>query len=367
VVLDGVRLGEVGHLPAVDHRANDALGHRRGAAAVLLEEPVVGRLEVDDAQARAVAGGEGEHGGAKAPGDVGGVPHEGLAAAQVLAGALARGLHDLALVVGRRDVVLFAQGVERDDGQAGEMAAHEGVFARARQARHDDDLAGGVVVSFDVGQAPLGGEEEKARVVGGEAAGPVVAALVAAVFAVELDVVEHAREVGADPAADVGLGDEREQIAAGDEADLGGELAGVGPLDEKEGHLVVANEAAHHFAQPEGHAGLPQDAPGHQLAPPRVALGGDAPVVFDARRLRLGHVVQQTGEVDREPVVVAQETVAGHLDERLEHHARVNADVALGVVHGVLRARGEGAHPVERGELGPGHLVRGRRRGGQKQ
>jgi hypothetical protein len=141
---------------------------------------------------------------------------------------------------------------------------------------------------------------------------------------------------------------------------------GLIALDQKEGHLVVADEAADGLAQVEGHARLPQDAPRHQLAPARVALGGDAPVFFDAGGGGLGHVVQQAGQVDREPIGRGQQAPLGQGDERLEHHARMNRDVALGVVHRVLGAGLEGAHPVDRFELGPGHRVRGRRRGGQK-
>src|SRR3712207_7842549 len=52
---------QVGHLPARGELADDLGRDRVGALAVLLVEPLLGRLDVDDADARVVGGRSEEH------------------------------------------------------------------------------------------------------------------------------------------------------------------------------------------------------------------------------------------------------------------------------------------------------------------
>src|SRR5262249_40546786 len=153
---------------------------------------------------------------------------------------------------------LFAQAVERYDRPIGEMPANVRIFAGAGQAAHEHDLALRVVERLHVGVAPMRSEIHDPRVVRSEAPGRSEAPLVFAMRAIEIDVQEDAIEVRADTAANVGLGDERQEVASRDEADLRGHALRVVALDEVERDLVITHERADVLAKRERHAELPE-------------------------------------------------------------------------------------------------------------
>ena len=121
------------------------------------------------------------------------------------------------------------------------------------------------------------------------------------------DLVEELLRVGADAAADVGLGHERQQVAAGRLADLDGQSRRVLAVGQEERDQVVADDGTDGFALGERDAEPPEDARGP--GPPRARnareprCGRRASI---AGAGRLGDVVKQgRGEQDA-PVVVGQ-------------------------------------------------------------
>ena len=171
-------------------------------------------FDVDDADARVVVGEETEALSANAPAQVGRVPDEAPAGAEVSARLVACMLDNRALVVRRIDVEVRAESIERHDRPSRQVLRDPAILARAGEAGHEHDLAAEALARSIGGILLPSAEPEEARVVGGKGQRGVEAAALAAVLGEELDVVEDAPLVLAGSAARVGLGEEREEIAA---------------------------------------------------------------------------------------------------------------------------------------------------------
>src|SRR4051812_18547088 len=99
--VDAVGLGPVRHFPAVQQALQDCLGDRGLPLAVLTQEALLRGLDVDDADTGMVAGKEPEALSPQLPAQVGRVPHERPANAEVVPRLLPRPVDHLALLVGR--------------------------------------------------------------------------------------------------------------------------------------------------------------------------------------------------------------------------------------------------------------------------
>ena len=105
-----------------------------------------------------------------------------------------------------------------------------------------------------------------------------------------------------------------------------------------ERQLMHRDDPAHGLAQREGHARLPHQHAHVDRAAARMAGLADAAAgLVDHRGVRLGDVVQQAGHEQHEAAVGIGAPVVLVLRQCIEHHARVDADVALGVVVRILR------------------------------
>src|SRR5690606_38636639 len=102
--------------------------------------------------------------------------------------------------------------------------------AGARQPRQDRHRQAGVFVGVVGGVAAGSAEVPEPRVVGGERARRVQAALLGAVLPVQGDVVQQLGGVGAHPAQDVGGRQQHQVVVAGQQADTERDPLQVGTL-----------------------------------------------------------------------------------------------------------------------------------------
>lgn len=100
----------------------------------------------------------------------------------------------------------------------------------------------------------------------------------------------------------------------------------------------------HLLAVREGCAQAPEDRARSHRAATRVARCDD-PIGFLASALRLGYVVQQRGREQDSAISRWLRPERGHRSQRLAHHAGVDPDVALRVVHRILGAASQLADP----------------------
>ena len=113
-----------------EHPFDGGLGHGAAAGAVLGEEAVRRRFEVDDTDAGVISREQAERLSADLAAEVGGVPDEGLLGAEVFASPFAGGLDDRALVIGWGDAEFLAQVVEGDYWEVGSVVADPCVLPR---------------------------------------------------------------------------------------------------------------------------------------------------------------------------------------------------------------------------------------------
>ena len=204
---------------------------------------------------------------------------------------------------------------------------------------------------------------EEARVVGGERQRRRQARALFAVGPEQLDVVEDAPLVGTRASPRIGLGHQREEITARALAHGRDHAMGVVALEQPERRLMVTDHTHHLLAQRERHAQAPQDGARQHGAAHRVAVRGDSALVIGARAIGLRHVVQERAREGHEPCFVVERTERGQRRHRLAHQPRVDRDVALRVVHRILRNGLQSLHPVEAiAQHAPGHSPIGRRR-----
>ena len=312
------------------------------------------RFDADDRHVRAVVGEQSDRLRTDASRQVGRVPDEGLARAEVRARQLARLLDDLTLcgAVAPARVACAPQVVERYDRPACAVAADPEVLARAGQTGQHDDAAARVVVGGIRGVAPGPGEVVEARVGGGERVGPLQAAELGAVLGEELDVEHHRIAIGGDPAERVGAREQILMLGAGPglERDLDRAphaLLAFG-VDQEVRRHVMPHEPADPFAGVGVDACLPQEKARHDRAAAGVSGRGPAPVL-PARRRRLADVVQERRDPQLRAARGAGRLPARIGDELVGNHLRVPQDVALRVVERVLLRAGQGGQP---GELG---------------
>lgn len=107
-----MRLDRARRFPFVGEAADDGVGDDGGAGAVLGEDLRFRTVEGVDRDVGLVVEHEAEHLGAQLAGQVGGVPHEGLAAAQVDPRGLVNRLDDATLRVLGVDAEFATQPVE---------------------------------------------------------------------------------------------------------------------------------------------------------------------------------------------------------------------------------------------------------------
>ena len=102
--------------------------------------------------------------------------------------------------------------------------------------------------------------------VGRELARAVQAVAFAAVLLEQRDVLQHRLGVAADPAEDVGAGEGRQVVVAGEQAHPEGDAVEVGSLQRPERHLVVPHQRGDVLAPGDRASHLPQH-PAHQQIP----------------------------------------------------------------------------------------------------
>lgn len=340
-------LGAVRHFPTVQQPLQHRLGDRGRPLAVLAQEAILRGLDVHDANAGVIVREELDALRPQLPAQVGRVPHERPAAAEVLPRLLPRSVDDLSLFVGWVDVKFCSHGVQGDHRPVRQVVADPGVLARAGQSRHQHDLGTKVLVGRRVGVTLRAAEIEESRVVRRKRAGGRQAALLLTELDEQGDVVQQALPVLANAAPDVGLGQEGKPVAAGRLTDFNGQPPGVGAVHQVVGNLVMTDQRRDLLADGERHAQPPEELPCQDGTAPRMAPGGDPAVRVRAGAGRLGDVVQQGGSEEDLSFVFRQGPPARQASQGLGHHPRVDPHVALGVVDRVLRTARQGTNPRE--------------------
>src|SRR5262249_11046710 len=222
-----MRLSPVRRFPAIEETLDDGNRNAIAALAVLEEEPIGRDLAIDNANARSVLRVEPHAFVAHLAREVGRVPDERLLVAQVLARQVARPVQNLALLLIWRDAHRSPDFVERDHRPAAEVVLDPVVLAGPRQTAHQHDLAGELLLDGAIGLAADVAEEEEAGVIAGERELTSEAVRRAAHLDEAANVVEQLLRVGADSAAGIGLGEQRQVIGPGRLTDLDGESSRV--------------------------------------------------------------------------------------------------------------------------------------------
>ena len=142
--------------------------------------------------------------------------------------------------------------------------------------------------------ASLTSEIKKAGVIGGKEAGTEEAVFFPAEFGEQGNVVEQSLLVGTDPAANVGLSQNGQVIAASGLADLDGQALGVAPVEQVIRHLMVPYQRRHSFAESERQSHLPEDPPSQDGAAARVTPRTDPPIRIGSCTHRLGNVMKKS-------------------------------------------------------------------------
>ncbi len=145
-------------------------------------------------------------------------------------------------MLGRRDIELLADGVERDGREVAGVLAHPGILARRRQAAHQHNLELCVVVGIIVQRGVWIAGVHKPAMGRGERARLRQAAKLDAVLPKELDPIEQLALVGADPPAHIGLGQHRHVVEPRDLACGHHPPRRVGPVEEPQRQPVVADQ-----------------------------------------------------------------------------------------------------------------------------
>ncbi len=96
--------------------------------------------------------------------------------------------------------------------------------------------------------------------IGRERIGPIKNAEIAHLLLTQGHVIEQAALIETDPAAHVGLGQEREPVAPADATHLDGQPGRIFPVDQEVRHLMVADQGADRLTLGERDAHAPEDA-----------------------------------------------------------------------------------------------------------
>jgi hypothetical protein len=146
----------------------------------------------------------------------------------------------------------------------------------------------------------------------------------------------------ADPAQYIGLGEQRHPLEWHGHARRHHGPFEVRPIEKPERQAVPTNQTRDLLAQQEGRGrvealALPEDLAGVQLTLACVAGRADAAIRFDQRTLRLGNVVEQSGDKECRARGRRQRLPGWVPNKGLGDHAGVDEHVALGMVVWILR------------------------------
>ena len=261
----------------------------------------------------------------------------------------------VALGVLRGDAQFLTDHVKADHRPFGQVLLGPKILAGAGQSAQDHDARAEIPARRrQFVPALVVAEKQIAFVVVRELVRPVQAAKFGRLLPELPHLGQQLVRVGADPAAGVRLGHDRQPVAPGGLADLDRHAGRVFAVSKEKRHQVMPDDGADRLAVVERNPQSPEDVAGADCPAPGMPARRPATVGLAPGADRLGDVVEQGGHEQNPPFGLRQGPPDGQAGHFPDHHVDVRPHIPLRVAVGVLRAALQILHPRKRIQTPPG-------------